>query len=209
MAISETRKRFNNAFREARGDGVKTFMFEGKKYTTDMAPARPTSSTDTGDESDRLSRRYAAPEKPKAEYDRSVPSPDAGKDVREPTKASSMKSGLMDTAGKVLGAAGLTGGAMAAGRMLGKRIASKQAEGIMSSAGKRASETRGQMARDAAKDARAAKNADEARYADEGNPNYARGGKVKAYASGGVVKSSASRRGDGIAKKGKTKGKMC
>ncbi len=34
-----------------------------------------------------------------------------------------------------------------------------------------------------------------------------RGGKVKAYASGGSV--SASRRGDGIATKGKTRGKMC
>jgi hypothetical protein len=34
-----------------------------------------------------------------------------------------------------------------------------------------------------------------------------KGGKVKAYASGGSV--SASRRGDGIATKGKTRGKMC
>jgi hypothetical protein len=35
-----------------------------------------------------------------------------------------------------------------------------------------------------------------------------KGGKVKKMASGGVVKSSASRRGDGIAARGKTKGRM-
>jgi hypothetical protein len=37
---------------------------------------------------------------------------------------------------------------------------------------------------------------------------YKRGGKVRGYASGGSV-SSASRRADGIATKGKTRGKMC
>jgi len=36
----------------------------------------------------------------------------------------------------------------------------------------------------------------------------AKGGAVKTYAKGGSVKSSASRRGDGIAQKGKTRGKM-
>lgn len=47
---------------------------------------------------------------------------------------------------------------------------------------------------------------EEARYADEGNPNFKRGGKVKKYASGGMV--GASRRADGIAKRGKTKGRI-
>ena len=37
---------------------------------------------------------------------------------------------------------------------------------------------------------------------------FRKGGKVKAYAKGGMI-SSASRRGDGIATKGKTRGKMC
>jgi hypothetical protein len=35
-----------------------------------------------------------------------------------------------------------------------------------------------------------------------------RGGKVKKMASGGMARSSASKRGDGIASKGKTRGKM-
>jgi len=37
---------------------------------------------------------------------------------------------------------------------------------------------------------------------------YKKGGKVKKMASGGMARSSASRRGDGIASKGKTRGKM-
>lgn len=41
-----------------------------------------------------------------------------------------------------------------------------------------------------------------------GKYGYKKGGKVKGYASGGSV-SSASRRGDGIATKGKTRGKIC
>jgi hypothetical protein len=36
-----------------------------------------------------------------------------------------------------------------------------------------------------------------------------KGGAVKTYAKGGSVKSSASKRGDGIAQKGKTRGKIC
>jgi hypothetical protein len=40
-----------------------------------------------------------------------------------------------------------------------------------------------------------------------GDTGMAKGGSVKGYASGGSV--SASRRGDGIAQRGKTRGKMC
>lgn len=42
------------------------------------------------------------------------------------------------------------------------------------------------------------------RFADEGNPNFKRGGKVKKMAKGGMVKC----RGDGIAQRGKTKGRF-
>jgi hypothetical protein len=40
-------------------------------------------------------------------------------------------------------------------------------------------------------------------------PEYKKGGSVKKMASGGSVKSSASKRADGIAVKGKTRGKIC
>ena len=53
------------------------------------------------------------------------------------------------------------------------------------------------------------------RMAGEGGPNFKKGGKTKArakpmqkFASGGSV-SSASKRGDGIAQKGKTRGRIC
>jgi hypothetical protein len=42
----------------------------------------------------------------------------------------------------------------------------------------------------------------------KGRGVFKHGGKVKKYAKGGSV-GSASRRADGIAKKGKTRGKMC
>jgi hypothetical protein len=42
----------------------------------------------------------------------------------------------------------------------------------------------------------------------DANMSYRRGGAVKGYASGGSV-SSASKRADGIATKGKTRGKIC
>ena len=37
MAISDTRKRFNTLFRQARNRGDEFFEFEGKRYTTEMA----------------------------------------------------------------------------------------------------------------------------------------------------------------------------
>lgn len=154
---------------------------EAKPQTAPARRARAERATDTGDESDRLSRRYAKTESlgsMEVENDPSVPSLDAGKNVREQTKASSLKSGLMDTAGKVLGAVGATGGAIAAGRAIGKRIAGKQAEGVMSAGGKRAAETRRKMAESRAAKESAAKEADDVRFADEGNPNYARGGLI-------------------------------
>ena len=39
-------------------------------------------------------------------------------------------------------------------------------------------------------------------------PTMRKGGAVKTYAKGGSVKSSASKRADGIAQKGKTRGKL-
>lgn len=49
---------------------------------------------------------------------------------------------------------------------------------------------------------------DEIQYDTMGNPVMRKGGAVKKYASGGSV-SSASKRADGIAQRGKTRGKVC
>lgn len=56
-------------------------------------------------------------------------------------------------------------------------------------------------------EAKKRKSISEIRYDEMGNP-YKRGGAVKKYASGGSV-SSASKRADGIAMRGKTRGKVC
>jgi len=59
---------FGEAFKEARGRGDKTFEYMGKKYTTEMAKPKSKSKvlagprvTDTGDESERLSKRRPSP----------------------------------------------------------------------------------------------------------------------------------------------------
>ena len=51
------------------------------------------------------------------------------------------------------------------------------------------------------------KGASEVKYDEMGNP-MKKGGAVKKYASGGTVKSSASKRADGIAQRGKTRGRI-
>lgn len=54
------------------------------------------------------------------------------------------------------------------------------------------------------RETRAARNEDESRFADEGNPNFRKGGKVKKMATGGKVRSASSR-ADGCAIRGKTR----
>lgn len=68
---------FKEAFAEARRGGGKTFEWNGKKYTTEMAgaskPAAKPSVTDTGDETARMAARAPAPAKKPAyetPYDR-------------------------------------------------------------------------------------------------------------------------------------------
>jgi hypothetical protein len=68
---------FKEAFAEARRGGGKTFEWNGKKYSTEMAGEKPAARpvarvTDTGDETARLAARRAVPSKPTYEtpYDR-------------------------------------------------------------------------------------------------------------------------------------------
>ena len=68
---------FKEAFAEARRGGGKSFEWNGKKFSTEMAGEKsaakaPARVTDTGDETSRLAARRPAPAKPKYEtaYDR-------------------------------------------------------------------------------------------------------------------------------------------
>lgn len=96
-------------------------------------------------------------------------------------------------------------------RSEGRRAAADMVRRSQELAAKRAEAVRKAAATRAAKKAaeeKARKDAeDEALYLGRGF--YKRGGKVKKYASGGHVSSYKSGRGDGIASKGKTRGKSC
>lgn len=128
------------------------------------------------------------------------------------TRGSRFLEGLKDNAGKALAATGAAAGVGAAykiGKTLAARQGAKQADSIMAAATKRAAENRErkqglsemrERAQEAAKSReraplvrRAPKDMDEARMADEGGPNFRKGGSV---------------RGCGVARRGLTKGTM-
>jgi hypothetical protein len=61
--ISPKKTTFKEAFAAARKAGNKTFQFEGKKFTTEVAGEKKAAKvTDTGDETSRLSSRMPKPE---------------------------------------------------------------------------------------------------------------------------------------------------
>ncbi len=57
---SSTRKAFNEAFRSAVNSGAKTFEFEGKSYSTKMAPEKTTSNRGLGGVPSRKSSKDIA-----------------------------------------------------------------------------------------------------------------------------------------------------
>ena len=50
MAISDTRKRFNESFRQARARGDDVFEFEGKKYTTKLTGDKKATPKETAED---------------------------------------------------------------------------------------------------------------------------------------------------------------
>lgn len=143
---------FGKAFREARASGDKTFTFNGKKYTTDLAPAE----------------QKSVGSKPKmGEY---VP---RDSDTRK-------------------------------GEIMTSKNAKPRDEYVRS--GQKSFDTEREPEPLAAPN----KPGTNVRYenTDVSDMSMRRGGKVKKMASGGMT-SKASSRGDGIAQRGKTRGKMC
>jgi len=59
---AEKKQSFKEAFASARGAGDKSFEWNGKKYTTEMASSKPSKVTDTGDEATRLAARMPKPQ---------------------------------------------------------------------------------------------------------------------------------------------------
>lgn len=160
MAISE----FGKAFRSARTAGDKTFMFNGKKYTTDLAPEE----------------QKSVGGKPK--LDEYVP---RDSDARKGEIMTSKNAVPRDSFAKK------------------SRIAERaMREANAAPAGSEYTSTEDFMGM---KDMASKSNYVNDEKMGGVRGGYKHGGKVKKMASGG----SASSRADGIATKGKTRGKMC
>jgi len=187
-----SRLTFKEAFQAARGGpdvktpDNKTFMWNGKKYSTGLASKKPAAKASGPDESaaetSRLIRAAAT-------------KPDARQGALEGVHPESI----------LVGGPLVKAGTRALAGLRAAKEVKKAAERKEPSMGR----TARMDAEDAAADSsRAPRNMEESSFADEGNPNFKRGGKVKKMASGGSAVSSASKRADGCAVRGKTKGRM-
>lgn len=207
-------------------EGEEIFKAEKAKRSkhTSATPSRKV--TDYGDETSRMMSRAPArtPVRDAGTVpvgaDEAAPRMDMRPQARQPSTAERMLEAFP------AGAAGIAGGA-ALGRMMAARKFAQDVEAGKAAARarsadalRRSTEARS-AARSAAKEAEAGK--ESARMAEEGGMRYGRGApqprkadeaQRKAfvgrsgdgYKKGGVV--SASRRGDGIAQRGKTRGKL-
>lgn len=165
------RRTFKQAFAEARKGGAKTFEFDGKRYTTEMASEkkRVRSTAPTPDESEAETLRLARQAK-----------------MTEPKKSSSGSGAAL------LAIPALAAAAAGMGRRIKEGSRRTRTEPTLDRPVKlQEIDPFDQMAMD--------------RMTGEGGRK--KGGHIKAkkMASGG----SASSRGDGIAQRGKTKGRIC
>lgn len=208
-----SRLTFKEAFQAARGGpNAKTpmnkeFTWNGTKYTTELdegkkgpafIPGKIGSmdkgiplSKDKKAEKVAVAAPAAAKETPYGAAKRALD------EATEQAKNPEVLEGLVPGGRLLKGVRGL-----AAKAALRSKPTSKRVEGSMENTPRMDVE---QAAAQGAK--RDPRTIEESRWADEGGPNFRRGGKVKKMASGGMTKSASSR-GDGIAKRGKTKGRM-
>lgn len=181
---------FKEAFKANRAIGNKTFEWRGKQYTTELDPAKKATPSDS---------KPAAPIRdegvvPVGEDER-VSRQDSRPQARQPSTAERMLEALPVTG------AGIAGGA-ALGRMASRAINARRAVEAAEAA--------------KARSVAALRKSTEARAATRAAAKEAESGKAEAfvgrrnpkdgYRSGGVV--SASRRADGCAQRGKTKGRV-
>lgn len=195
---------FGDAFKSARESGEKTFTWKGKSYGTDLAKGKSSSSDDKEDPEMVRKAYQTAGEmrKPKeSESDRQRKLAD------EPGLES--VSPELDVMPGGRGLKALAAGAKALAGSQIKKAAAKEAEAAVAKTADRASKIA--AGKQAARKSRA-----EASGAMPGESSsgdfrwgFKKGGMTsKGYKSGGTV-SKASSRGDGIAQRGKTRGKMC
>jgi hypothetical protein len=213
---------FNQAFkaaravakREGRNPDDEEFTWKGKKYKAELASEKKEADDDEGEETKRTSSgptRRGGNRTPTvtvtAKRDEDTPgrrfqgmygeTREALSSLSPEQKKAALAAGIGTAAS--MGGAGVVGAAGAAGRtgtvgMRGMTLAQRERDAA--------------AAAEYAKRMKRLKETAEARSRMGRGATYSHGGKVHKYAGGGSV-SSASRRADGIAKKGKTRGKIC
>jgi hypothetical protein len=190
---------FKDAFRAARKQGLDTFTWQGKKYTTEMKDKEDKAGAKT--ESRKMSSEEFVKEYEKAPasgrmrqeaYYRANPEPSA--------EAVNPEEAIFGPKAK---AAAAGAGAAAAGYGL------KKARDFLMRRGQKARSEAADVAKGDFATARsaAAREKEAAAYAER-IKNARRSPGMTGYKKGGMVKSSASRRADGIAQRGKTKGRF-
>jgi len=196
------------ALANMRSEGPPRGSVSGSAKSAPKSAPKAEKPTDTGDETGRLAR-FKAPSRgmtnaddpsiPKLEVDM-TPSKWIRVGRAGQARAAVSDREVSDGVGRAFDGAGplALAGTLGVKAVRGGMKAARQAEGVMASGAKRASETRDRMgalregreraqeaakARETAQESarasrRSAKDADEVNFADEGNPNFARGGQV-------------------------------
>jgi hypothetical protein len=210
MAISE----FGKAFREARNSGEKTFTWRGKKYTTELAEEKsakrkkeekPEEEKLSKKETDEMVNRISREEPRKYTREELINQIPTGGYSEAPEGESASGSELGRNFKNTLMALG-PGKLAGVGNIGVEMVTAKRVQDAYNRAAAARREAEGFSPAEAI----ARRNLmDEAAAAG----GMKRGGKVKAkpvkkMASGGMARSSASKRADGIATKGKTRGKI-
>ena len=193
------KKSFSEAFREARKAGDATFMWQGKKYTTELKEEaeKPRSSKKDDDEVGALPKGPSTRGSRRKSNDDETPGRRFGGvygETREALASLSPEQKKRALKAGVAGAAGIAG-AGALGAM--------GAEGAAAGAGSRM--IAGERGLEMARRMETAARMEKYRRQMEAASKLSRG---SVYKKGGMVKSSASRRADGIAQRGKTRGKI-
>lgn len=217
---------FGDAFKRNRARGEKTFEFNGKKYTTEVkgeAASKPKSSVTTMRPTDEDVSRVKTIQ---SAYASRGPEWQAKREKEQALEGSHPEALLLGGP-LAKGAARLLGGKAAkevkdrieptmdrdpvlrditpkqignTPKQLGGPSRQLPAPAPRPSPAKQLSGPK----KVEEKPSRAPRDDDESRFADEGNPNFKRGGKVKKMASGGKTRSASSR-ADGCAIRGKTR----
>lgn len=192
---SPRRSSFKEAFSEARRAGDKTFMFDGKRYTTEMASEkkRVRSTAPTPDESAAETARLAR--------------------AAKITESSKDKEGAPGYVGPAALAGASAAAAAAKAAMKKAPSPSPRVEPTLSSSRGSAKGMPGSSLKDPYSMQlgsdfdvkRGVKRGMKRMGEDSAGIEFKKGGKIKKMAGGG----SASSRADGIAQRGKTRGRMC